>query len=126
MSLAVPISLPKARRIPWVLMLVIGLAVASIVAVALALSLRDRRPAVAGQFYAIVPMDMDITIAKDGELGAVNNVEITNPVEGQNTIVEIAKEGDFVHKGDIVCKLDSSEIERKIENSTLDLQKAQS
>jgi multidrug resistance efflux pump len=30
-----------------------------------------------------------------------------------------------VHKGDVVCKLESSEIERKIEQAQLDLQKAE-
>src|SRR5439155_13117046 len=93
--------------------------------VALTLSVGSGGPPLAGEFYTVAPMDMDITINKDGELGAVNNVEITSPVEGQNTIVDIAKEGDFVHKGDVICKLDSSDIEQKIQNSTLDLQKAQ-
>src|SRR4029079_8524230 len=37
----------------------------------------------------------------------------------------VVKEGIFVHKGDVVVKMDSSDIERKIETATLDLQKAQ-
>jgi multidrug efflux pump subunit AcrA (membrane-fusion protein) len=123
---AVPIPMPRAKRVPWMLLLLLALCVIAIVAVALALNMRSRGPAVAGQFYTVAAMDMDITISKDGELAAVNNVDIVSPVEGQNTIIDIAKEGDFVHKGDVVCKFDSSDIERKIENSTLDLQKAQS
>src|SRR5206468_3690892 len=79
-----------------------------------------------GQFYSIVPMDMDTTTSKDGELAAVNNAEVTSRAEGQNTIVDMAKEGDSVHKGDVIGKLDSSDIERKIEQATLDQQKAQS
>src|SRR5438105_7280071 len=114
---AVPISLPRIRRVPWLLTLLIALGVAAVAWVALTLSVGSGGPAVTGEFYTVVPMDMDITINKDGELGAVNNVEITSPVEGQNTIVDIAKEGDFVHKGDVLCKLDSSDIELKIQNS---------
>src|SRR4051794_3007621 len=118
---AVPIStMSRTRKIPWVLLLLGALGVIVIVAIALALNMRSRGPAVQGEFYTVVPMDLDITISKDGELSAVNNVEITSPVEGQNTIVDIAREGDFVHKGDVVCRFDSSEIDRKIENATLD------
>src|SRR5439155_9922118 len=105
--------------------LLIAFGVVALVWVVIALVGSSGGAAVPGDFYTVVPMDLDITINKDGELAAVNNVEITSPVEGQNTIVDIAKEGDFVHKGDVICKLDSSDIEQKIQNSTLDLQKAQ-
>src|SRR5436190_8080849 len=127
MSLAaIPVSLPRARRIPWLVTLLIALGVVALVWVVIALVGSSGGAAVPGDFYTVVPMDLDITINKDGELAAVNNVEITSPVEGQNTIVDIAKEGDFVHKGDVLCKLDSSDIDRKVETATLDLQKAQS
>src|SRR4051812_26433342 len=123
---AIPTSLSRPRRIPWLLAAMIGVGAVLVALVAWWLTNRPGGPVVSGQYYTVVPMDMDITINKDGELAAVNNVEITSPVEGQNTIVEIAKEGDFVHKGDVLIKLDSSEIERKIETATLDLQKAES
>src|SRR5205809_948045 len=123
---AVPISLPRIRRVPWVFTLLIAIGVVALAWGVIALSGGSSDSATAGQFYTVVPMDMDIVINKDGELQAVNNVEVTSPVEGQNVIVEIAKEGDFVHKGDVLCKLDSSDIDRKVETSTLDLQKAQS
>src|SRR5437867_4329608 len=106
---AVPASLPLRRRIPWVMILSFALVAAVIAWIALALARREPGGAVAGQFYTVTPMDMDITISKDGELQAVNNVEITNPLEGQSTIIDIAKEGTFVHKGEVVCKFDSSD-----------------
>ena len=54
----------------------------------------------AGKFYAVNPIDFDVKVAKDGELAAVNNIDILNLVEGQSTIVHIVKEGAFVKKGD--------------------------
>jgi multidrug resistance efflux pump len=127
-TIAVPpvASLPRARRIPWVVALVIALGVVGVAWAAMLLSGRSSGGAVAGEFFSVQPMDLDITITKDGELQAVSNVEIVSPVEGQNVILEIAPEGSFVHKGDVVCKLESSEIQRKIETAQLDLQKAES
>jgi len=121
---AIPTAVPVKRRIPWVVTSLIALAIVAFVGLVYTLMHRPGNPSVAGQFYYIVPMDMDIVINKDGELQAVNNVEIVSQVEGQNTILDVAKEGDFVHKGDIICKLDSSDIETKIESAQLDLQRA--
>src|SRR5215208_5512972 len=127
MSLAaVPSAIPLRRRVPWVLATFVSLAMVGVAVVVVALMKGGGGGAALGDFYPVVPMDMDIVINKDCELQAVNNVEITCQVEGQNTILDIAKEGTFVHKGDIVCKIDSSEIETKIEAAQLDLQRAES
>src|SRR4051812_41498682 len=106
-------SLSRVGRLPWILILAFAVAAVGVTWIALVLTRASGGGTAPGQFYTVVPMDMDITISKDGELQAVNNVDINSPVEGQNTIVDIAKEGDFVHKGDVLIKLDSSEIERK-------------
>src|SRR5947207_1442545 len=126
MSLAaIPASLPIKRRLPWTLILSTTFVSVLIIYAAVWFARRGPVGAAPGQFYTVMPMDMDITISKDGELQAVNNVEINNPLEGQSTIIDIAKEGVFVHKGEIVCKFDSSDIERKIETAELDLQRAE-
>ncbi len=122
---AIPISVPVKRRIPWMLSGFIALALVGVAWVGYTFSRRGGAPTIAGQFYNVVPMDMDIVINKDGELQAVNNVEIVSQVEGQSTILDIAKEGAFVHKGDTICKFDSSDIETKIELAQLDLQRAE-
>src|SRR5436305_10215796 len=49
--------------------------------------------AVAGKFFTITPMDLDIKVRKDGELQAVNNVDVACMVEGRSTIVYLVKEG---------------------------------
>src|SRR5438477_7920582 len=95
--IAVPASFPIKRRIPWTLALFVAVALVGVVWIVA--SLTDSTPAAAGtQFFTVAPMDLDITISKDGELQACNNVEINSPVEGQNVILDIAKEGSNVHK----------------------------
>ena len=123
---AVPASVPVKRRIPWVLALFVAVAAAGVAWAGYALFNRPVDALAPGQFFAVAPMDLDISIAKDGELQAVSNVEIVCPVEGQNVILDIAKEGSYVRKGDVVVKIDASEIERKIEQAQLDMQKAES
>jgi multidrug resistance efflux pump len=86
---------------------------------------RSTNALVAGKFHPVAAMDLDVKVAKDGELQAVNNVDVLNQVEGVSTIVEIVKEGAVVKKGDTLVELDSSEIRQKIEDATLELQKAE-
>ncbi len=78
-----------------------------------------------GMFHTVLPMDLDVKINKDGELQAVNNIDIICQVEGQNTITQIVKEGATVKKGDVLITIDSSSIRQKIEDTTLELQKAE-
>src|SRR4051812_10469895 len=55
---------------------------------------------VAGTFQTVSRMDMDVKVSKDGELAAINNIDVNNLVEGSTTIQQMAKEGTFVKKGD--------------------------
>ena len=48
----------------------------------------------AGKFYAVAPIDFDVKVAKDGELAAVNNIDILNQVEGVSTIVQTQEMAD--------------------------------
>jgi HlyD family secretion protein len=77
-------------------------------------------------FYRVVPMDLELAIKKDGELKAIENLDVVCPVEGLNTITTIVPEGKLVKKGDVICELDSSEIKRKLQQATLDVKKAES
>src|SRR5260221_12568404 len=77
-----------------------------------------------GNFQAAVRMDLDVRLTKDGELQSVNNIDVVNKVEGLNTIQELVKEGTFVHKGDVLVTLDSSNIQKDYDQRLLDLQAA--
>jgi len=82
-------------------------------------------PAVTGTFYSIHPMDLEIKFTKDGELQAINSIEVICQVEGVSTIQTLVKEGTFVKKGDVLVTLDSSAIKQRIEDTTLSLQQAE-
>jgi HlyD family secretion protein len=82
--------------------------------------------AISGNYQPALVMDLDVRITKDGELQSVNNIDVVNKVEGINTIQELVKEGTFVHKGDVLVTLDSSNIQKNYDQSMLDLQAAES
>jgi HlyD family secretion protein len=82
-------------------------------------------PAFVGNYQPVVTMDLDVRLTKDGELQSVNNIDVVNKVEGLNTIQELVKEGTFVHKGDVLVTLDSSNIQKNYDQSLLDLQAAE-
>ena len=108
---AVPVSLKSRRG----LTLLVAAGVVALIAVGAAWAVMkwSARSAssslTAGKFYAVAPIDFDVKVAKDGELAAVNNIDILNLVEGQSTIVQIVKEGAYVKKGDVLVELDSAD-----------------
>lgn len=77
------------------------------------------------QLYTVVPMDLEIKLSKNGEIHAVNNIDVLCQVEGSSTITSIVKEGATVKKGDVLLTLDSTDIRQKMEDTALQLQKAQ-
>ncbi len=74
--------------------------------------------------FEVALMDLPIRFSKDGELEATENIEVSCRVEGQTTVLSVVKEGVNVKKGDLLATLDSSAINQKIEDTTLELQKA--
>ena len=126
-TLAVPVSssVPAKRRVPMLLAVVIALGVVAVAWAVLAVTGRGGDGFVLGEFHTVQPMDLDITVTKDGELNAVSNVEIVCKVEGQSVILDIAREGEYVHKGDVVVRLDPSVIEQQLEDDKLNVQKAE-
>jgi HlyD family secretion protein len=78
-----------------------------------------------GVYYTVRPMDLDVTIEKAGELQSANNIEIVSRVEGQTTIQSLVKEGTWVKQGDILCVLDSANIRQRIDEVSLDVQRAE-
>jgi HlyD family secretion protein len=79
-----------------------------------------------GKFYTVTPMDLDIKVRKDGELQAVNNVDVNCMVEGRSTIVYLVKEGENVKKGDLLVEIDSSTLRQSLQTATLEVKQAES
>src|SRR4051812_8131120 len=113
------------RRLLWLLPVLVAAVVMSGYGLIAMRGGRSVSSGSSGQFYAVKPIDMNVTLTKDGELAAVNNIDITCRVEGGSTIQTLIKEGEYVKKGDVLITLDSSAIKQKIEDTTLDLQKAE-
>ncbi len=59
------------------------------------------------------------TVVSRGELASSKNVEVTNGVEGQSTIIRILPEGTRVKKGDLVCEIDSSLLNDRLTNQII-------
>jgi HlyD family secretion protein len=122
---SIPSSFPRGRKLSlWMAVPLLGIiAFASIRYFSSAFSGGTGGPS--GAFYSVLPIDMDVKVTKDGELQAVNNTDIECLVEGTTTIQTLIQEGSFVKKGQVMCTLDSSAIKDRIDDTTLDLQKAE-
>ena len=77
-----------------------------------------------GTFQTVNRMDLDVKVSKDGELAAVNDIDVMSQVEGSVTM-QLAKEGRPREEGDLLVKLDSSTIEQRIEDTTMAVQQAE-
>src|SRR5215213_9837419 len=99
----------------------------ALIAVPLSWVALRRGPATAmpdGKFHSVTPVTLDVTVLKDGELQAVENIDVQCMVEGRTTIVHIVKEGTRVKKGDLLVELDSSLISQALLTSTLEKKQA--
>src|SRR6186997_1972626 len=61
--------------------------------------------AAGGAWHRVLPADLEVKLVKDGELQAINNIEIQSTVEGQTTVQTLVKEGASVKKGDVLVTL---------------------
>jgi HlyD family secretion protein len=122
-NVAIPASIPVRKWVTWILLAVAGslLAVGAYAAFVRWTSPSDT-PLSAGDFYSVTPIDLVQHVIKDGELQAVDNIDILCLVEGQSTINTLVKEGTFVHKNDVLVTIDSSAIQQKIDDTALQLQ----
>lgn len=125
-SAALTISKNNRKWAPWVIALPVAIAAMGVLWLATRwVGGGSASAAVGGKYYTVIPVSMDIKVAKDGELQSINNIDVANRVEGSTTIVQLVKEGTMVRKGDLLVELDSSTIREKMLTATLDKQNAQ-
>ncbi len=67
-----------------------------------------------------------VSVAVQGTLDSQKNGTVVNQVEGTTTIINIVPEGTKVKKGDVVCELDSSAIDEKLRQQSIQLTTAES
>ena len=65
-----------------------------------------------------------IIVNERGFLDSQNNETLTCEVPGSTTIIKIVPEGIYVHKGDVICELDSSQFEEKSRQQEIDVTQA--
>lgn len=126
-AILVPRAAARRKRLPWWLFPLLGvLVLASAITFRFSIWNRPSTPAVTGQFYTVLPTDIEIKIVKDGELQAAHFVDIENKVEGATQVLWLEKEGTTVKKGAPLVKLDSSNLQQKKEQMDMDVKKAES
>lgn len=76
--------------------------------------------------FAVTRMTMPINIAGEGSIESVQNSDLVCPCEGQNTIRTIVPEGTNVKTGDIICELDTSQINKELQRVLLETKKCES
>ena len=77
------------------------------------------------EFYLVKKDDFLVTIVEGGTLEAVNEVSIRNEMKYSSKIVSIVPEGSYVKKGDLLCELDVSEIEDRLDEQKLSVESAE-
>ncbi len=68
--------------------------------------------------------DLLITITEDGYLESASNLDIKCEVAGGSTILEIVEDGKLVEKGELLARLDSSQLEEQISQQNITFEKA--
>lgn len=125
-TLAIPNAPAGIRKLglsPWLLVpAVVILALGALWAVR---QVRTPAAIASGQFHHVTRGDLIVRVAKDGELQAVNNIEIRNAVEGRTLVQTLVPEGSTVAKGDVLLVLDSSAITQQIDDAMLEVERAE-
>lgn len=74
--------------------------------------------------HEVERIDLRITIREQGEMQASTNKRVRSEIEGQATINFLIPEGSVVKKGQLIAKLDVSEIEERRANQAIQVAKA--
>ncbi len=63
--------------------------------------------------------DLRVTVTEKGTLESSNNVEVRSKVWGWKTVNWVIESGAIVKKGDLLVELDSSEMEKKVDDAKI-------
>jgi HlyD family secretion protein len=78
------------------------------------------------ELVPVVKTSFDIATTATGELQAKNQIELRSEVEGETTIAELVAEGTFVHKDDLVIRLNTDQIQSQLDEAELRVASAKS
>jgi len=77
--------------------------------------------ATAADIFEVERGSFDVAIPASGELAALKQIEIRNPIEGRAVITYIVDEGVRVQKGDVLVRFAPEELEEEIKDAELDV-----
>lgn len=100
-------SLPKSRRMPVLLTLVLIVALAGYVGWS---KWAKPDPLTSIQLYTVLPKSFPVILQEKGELDASNSIDIRCELEGHPTIITLIPEGTQAKKGDLLVELASETI----------------
>jgi HlyD family secretion protein len=70
--------------------------------------------------------EIRITVTEGGDLESGNPVIIRSPIEGRTTIIDMVPEGSYVKEGDFLIRLDSANLEDRLNTTESALERARS
>ncbi|MBP7937651.1 MAG: efflux RND transporter periplasmic adaptor subunit [Phycisphaerae bacterium] len=100
-------SLPKSRRMPLVVAVVLIAAVAGYIGWG---KWGKASPLASIQLYTVLPKSFPVILQEKGELDASNSIDIRCELEGHPTIIYLIPEGTQAKKGDVLVELSSDTI----------------
>lgn len=118
---------PKTGLLRKLVMILAAVIVAA--AAAAFLLLRNGRAASNGMVkdpatFAVKRGNLIVSVIENGDIKAINSVDIKSEVEGRTTIISIVEEGTYitaadVNTGKVLIELDSSEIKTKLNSQQI-------
>jgi len=78
------------------------------------------------ELHEVSVTSFDITVTSSGELEAKNQMEIRSKLDSPAAIVEVAPEGTFARKGDLLVKLATDNLQTELEEEQLRVESARS
>ena len=116
---------PKKKR-KWVKRLVILLVIAALLVLALSRCMSAGTQVLSSAYlpYTAAMHDMTVAVSGTGTIEPIQSYKVTTLVSGE--ILEAPfEEGQTVHKGDVLFRIDASDVENNIEQLQLNVQSAQ-
>jgi len=108
--------------------IIVGLAV--VAAVVLGMIIKRGRDGAGGSpgrraTFTVARGDLPIMVSESGTLRTADPIKIMAEITGQATIVELVDEGTRVEEGDLLVRLDTSELEQREAQQAIELENAE-
>lgn len=77
-----------------------------------------------GEWFNVQRRSFELTVVESGDIDAAERLEMKSRVEGRPTIMYVVEEGAEVAAGDLLVRLETEELRTKIEETSLNVEKA--